>query len=70
MYRAASEGSGAIRGLFADNLDYAKSMLSGNPVFEACGTIEIRELPRTSHLKIDAFPAPQKPTKIVGSRPQ
>jgi hypothetical protein len=27
----------------ADSLDQAKSMLSGNPVFEAGGTVEIRE---------------------------
>jgi hypothetical protein len=31
----------------ADNLDHAKSMLAGNPLFEAGGTVEIRELPRT-----------------------
>jgi hypothetical protein len=31
----------------ADNLDQAKSLLIGNPVFEAGGTVEIRELPRT-----------------------
>ena len=31
----------------ADNLDYAKSLLVGNPVFEAGGTVEIRELPRS-----------------------
>jgi hypothetical protein len=31
----------------ADNLDQAKSLLDGNPVFEAGGTVEIRELPRT-----------------------
>jgi hypothetical protein len=29
------------------NLDQAKSLLIGNPVFEAGGTVEIRELPRT-----------------------
>jgi hypothetical protein len=29
----------------ADNLDQAKSLLTGNPVFEAGGTVEIRELP-------------------------
>jgi hypothetical protein len=29
----------------ADNLDEAKSLLAGNPVFEAGGTVEIRELP-------------------------
>jgi hypothetical protein len=31
----------------ADSLDQAKSLLTGNPVFEAGGTVEIRELPRT-----------------------
>ncbi len=31
----------------ADSLDHARSMLAGNPVFEAGGTVEIRELPRT-----------------------
>ncbi len=31
----------------ADDLDHAKSMLAGNPHFEAGGTVEIRELPRT-----------------------
>ena len=31
----------------ADDLNHAKSMLSGNPHFEAGGTVEIRELPRT-----------------------
>jgi len=31
----------------ADSLEAAKSLLLGNPVFEAGGTIEIRELPRT-----------------------
>jgi len=30
-----------------DDLDHAKSMLAGNPHFEAGGTVEIRELPRT-----------------------
>ena len=29
----------------ADNLDQAKSLLTGNPVYEAGGTVEIRELP-------------------------
>jgi len=38
--------TGYIR-LNADNLDHAKSMLTGNPHFEAGGTVEIRELPRT-----------------------
>src|SRR5262245_24195202 len=31
----------------ADSIDQAKSLLVGNPVFEAGGTVEIRELPRT-----------------------
>lgn len=30
----------------ADDLDGAKAFLSGNPIFEAGGTVEIRELPR------------------------
>jgi hypothetical protein len=38
--------TGYIR-MNADNLDHAKSMLAGNPLFEAGGTVEIRELPRT-----------------------
>src|SRR5258708_18417913 len=31
----------------ADSLDQAKSLLIGNPAFEAGRTVEIRELPRT-----------------------
>jgi hypothetical protein len=31
----------------ADSLDQARSLLAGNPHFEAGGTVEIRELPRT-----------------------
>jgi hypothetical protein len=31
----------------ADSLDQAKSLLTGNPVFEAGGTVEVRELPQT-----------------------
>ncbi|MGP0091863.1 MAG: hypothetical protein ACLPKB_18175 [Xanthobacteraceae bacterium] len=31
----------------ADSLDQARSLLIGNPVFEAGGTVEIRELPQT-----------------------
>jgi hypothetical protein len=31
----------------ADNLEHARTLLVGNPVFEAGGTVEIRELPRT-----------------------
>ena len=30
----------------ANSLDHAKSMLAGDPLFEAGGTVEIRELPR------------------------
>ena len=32
----------------AASLSEAKKLLAGNPVFEAGGTVEIRELPRTS----------------------
>jgi hypothetical protein len=31
----------------ADSLADARALVSGNPVFEAGGTVEIRELPRT-----------------------
>ena len=31
----------------AESLDEAKRFLAGNPVFEAGGTVEIRELPRS-----------------------
>lgn len=31
----------------AENLEQAKSLVAGNPLFEAGGTVEIRELPRT-----------------------
>ena len=37
--------SGYIR-LRAASLEQAQSFLSGNPVYEAGGTVEIRELPR------------------------
>lgn len=37
--------SGFIR-VTADNLTEARKLLTGNPVFEAGGTVEIRELPR------------------------
>jgi len=37
--------SGYIR-VRAENLEAAKKLLEGNPVFEAGGTVEIRELPR------------------------
>jgi len=32
----------------AASIDHARSLLAGNPHFEAGGTVEIRELPRTS----------------------
>ena len=38
--------SGFIR-VGAESLDHARSLLAGNPVFEAGGTVEICELPRT-----------------------
>jgi hypothetical protein len=38
--------AGYIR-INADSLAHAKSMLTGNPLFDAGGTVEIRELPRT-----------------------
>jgi hypothetical protein len=38
--------TGYIR-VTADSLDQAKSLLIGNPHYEAGGTVEIRELPRT-----------------------
>src|SRR5262245_26213947 len=38
--------TGYIR-VTADSLDQARSLLAGNPHFEAGGTVEIRELPRT-----------------------
>jgi len=37
--------AGYIR-VTADSLDKAKSLLNGNPHFEAGGTVEVRELPR------------------------
>ena len=39
--------TGYIR-VSADNIDQAQSLLTGNPHFEAGGTVEIRELPRGS----------------------
>jgi hypothetical protein len=42
---APSALSGFIR-LRAENLAEASAFLSGNPVYEAGGTVEIRELPR------------------------
>jgi hypothetical protein len=38
--------AGFIR-VSASSLNDAKDLLAGNPVFEAGGTVEIRELPRT-----------------------
>jgi hypothetical protein len=38
--------TGYVR-VVADSLDHAKSMLAGNPLYEAGGIVEIRELPRT-----------------------
>jgi hypothetical protein len=38
--------SGFLR-VRADSLDHARQMLVGNPVYEAGGTVEIRELPVT-----------------------
>jgi YCII-related domain-containing protein len=52
--RKAGEPAGLTRHLAgyirvsAASLDQAKALLAGNPVFEAGGTVEIRELPRTS----------------------
>lgn len=43
---AVSRVSGFIR-VSADGLDQAKALLAGNPVYEAGGTVEIRELPET-----------------------
>jgi hypothetical protein len=38
--------AGFIR-VSATDLDQAKALVAGNPVFEAGGTVEIRELPET-----------------------
>lgn len=38
--------TGFIR-ISADSIEQAKSLLIGNPLFEAGGTVEIRELPRS-----------------------
>ncbi len=38
--------SGFIR-VQAESMDDARKLLEGNPVYEAGGTVEIRELPRT-----------------------
>jgi len=45
----APEVSGHLTGYIriqAEDLEHAKSLVGGNPVFEAGGTVEIRELPR------------------------
>jgi hypothetical protein len=42
----SSHLTGFIR-ISVDNLDQAKFLLTGNPHFEAGGTVEIRELPQT-----------------------
>src|SRR5580704_5508654 len=47
---AAGPITGHIAGFIrvnADGIDQARSLLVGNRVFEAGGTVEIRELPRT-----------------------
>ncbi len=38
--------TGFIR-VSADSLEHARSLIAGNPVYEAGGTVEIRDLPRT-----------------------
>ena len=43
---ATAHLAGFIR-VTADGLDAAKSLVAGNPVYEAGGTVEIRELPET-----------------------
>lgn len=42
----AAHLSGYLR-IQAQDLDQARTYLTGNPVFEAGGTVELRELPRT-----------------------
>jgi len=42
----AAHLSGYLR-IQAKDLDHARICLTGNPVFEAGGTVELRELPRT-----------------------
>ena len=41
----SSQITGYIR-IEADDLEHAARLLAGNPVYEAGGTVEIRELPR------------------------
>ena len=43
----AADIVGYIR-IVADDLDAARKLLAGNPVYESGGTVEIRELPVTS----------------------
>jgi hypothetical protein len=43
---ATSDHLGGYLRIEAADLDAARALLPGNPVFEAGGTIEIRELPR------------------------
>jgi hypothetical protein len=38
--------TGYIR-INADSLEHAQALVAGNPVYEAGGTVEVRELPRT-----------------------
>lgn len=44
----SSSLGGYIR-VTAGSLEEAKSFVAGNPVFEAGGTVEVRELPETSN---------------------
>jgi hypothetical protein len=44
---AITASLGGYMRITADTLEEAQSRLAGNPVFEAGGTVEIRELPRT-----------------------
>ena len=44
-YPSGTEMTGFIR-IRAGDMDGAKEFLPGNPIFEAGGTVEIRELPR------------------------
>ena len=43
---AAADVTGYLR-VRAESLQAAKRFLDGNPVYEAGGTVEVRELPRT-----------------------
>jgi hypothetical protein len=46
--RISAHLTGYIR-VQAENLEEAISLLAGNPHFEAGGTVEVRELPRSAH---------------------